>query len=82
MLCIHTCTCTHAVIKSSTHSDVILGDGVREVRDGHGRHGGDPLGTGEGRRGRRGRGVMLGAIPTQRWVQAWGRRAIVPHLHL
>ena len=66
----HNNWCTRTVMKSSTHSDVILGDGVREVRDGHGRHGGDPLGTGEGRRRRRGRGVMLGAIATQRWVQA------------
>ena len=35
------------MVIGKAHSDVILGDCVGEVRDGHGCHGGDSLGTRE-----------------------------------
>ena len=63
-----------------THSDVVLGDGVGQVGDGHGCHGGDSLGAGEGRGGA---SMVPGAIATrQRGVHIGRGRSIVPHLHL
>ena len=63
-----------------THSNIVLGDGVREVRDGHGGHRRDALRAGEGR-GRRW-GMMLGTIAAQWRIHTGRRRAVVAHLHL